>query len=45
MNFRSDLKDKKAEIEAIRESKRVFGDRQNSDWKKAFQKQTLMTLM
>jgi len=31
------LKDKKEEIEAIRESKRVFGDRQDSNWQKAFQ--------
>jgi len=35
--LQSALKDKKEEIEAIRESKRVFGDRQNSDWQKAFQ--------
>jgi hypothetical protein len=35
--LQSELKDKKDEIEAIRESKRVFGDRQNSDWQKAFQ--------
>ena len=35
--LRSDLSEKKAEIEAIRESKRVFGDRQSSDWKKAFE--------
>ena len=35
--LQSALKDKKEEIEAIRESKRVFGDRANSDWQKAFQ--------
>ena len=35
--LQSALKDKKEEIDAIRESKRVFGDRQNSDWQKAFQ--------
>ena len=35
--LQSALKDRKDEIEAIRESKRVFGDRQNSDWQKAFQ--------
>jgi len=35
--LQSALKDKKEEIEAIRESKRVFGDRQNSDWQKACQ--------
>ena len=35
--LQSELKDKKSEIEAIRESKRVFGDRQSSDWKKAFE--------
>ena len=35
--LQSALKDKKEEIEAIRESKRIFGDRQNSDWQKAFQ--------
>ena len=35
--LQSALKDKKEEIEAIRESKRIFGDRNNSDWQKAFQ--------
>ena len=35
--LQTELKDKKSEIEAIRESKRVFGDRQNGDWKKAFE--------
>ena len=35
--LQTELKDKKSEIEAIRESKRVFGDRQSSDWKKAFE--------
>ena len=36
--LQTELKDKKSEIEAIRESKRVFGDRQDSgDWKKAFE--------
>jgi HK97 family phage major capsid protein len=35
--LQSELRDKKEEIDAIRESKRVFGDRQNSDWQKAFQ--------
>ena len=35
--LQSELRDKKDEIDAIRESKRVFGDRQNSDWQKAFQ--------
>ena len=34
--LRTELTEKKDEIEAIRESKRIFGDRQNSDWKKAF---------
>ncbi len=34
--LQSELKDKRDEIDAIRESKRVFGDRQNSDWQKAF---------
>jgi len=33
----SELKEKKSEIEAIRESKRVFGDRSNGDWKKGFE--------
>jgi hypothetical protein len=35
--LQSELKDKKDEIDAIRESKRVFGDRQDSNWQKAFQ--------
>jgi len=35
--LQTELKDKKSEIEAIRESKRVFGDRQDSNWQKAFQ--------
>ena len=35
--LQTELKDKKSEIEAIRESKRIFGDRQNGDWKKAFE--------
>ena len=35
--LQTELKDKKEEIDAIRESKRVFGDRQNGDWKKAFE--------
>ena len=35
--LKTELSDKKEEINAIRESKRVFGDRQNSDWQKAFQ--------
>ena len=34
--LRTELTEKKDEIEAIRESKRIFGDRQNSDWRKAF---------
>ena len=34
--LRTELTEKKSEIEAIRESKRIFGDRQNSDWKTAF---------
>ena len=33
--LRSDLTEKKAEIEAIRESKRIFGRESTSDWKKA----------
>ena len=33
--LRSDLSEKKQEIEAIRESKRVFGRESTSDWKKA----------
>ncbi len=36
-SLESDLKDRSAEIEAMRESKRVFSDRGNSDWKKAFE--------
>ena len=35
--LRTELTEKKDEIEAIRESKRIFGDRKNSDWKKAFE--------
>ena len=35
--LKTELSDKKDEINAMRESKRVFGDRQNSDWQKAFQ--------
>jgi len=35
--LKSALEDKKSEIEAIRESKRVFGDRKDSNWEKAFQ--------
>ena len=35
--LKTELSDKKEEINAMRESKRVFGDRQNSDWQKAFQ--------
>jgi HK97 family phage prohead protease len=34
--LRTELTEKKDEIEAIRESKRIFGDRQNSNWEKAF---------
>jgi HK97 family phage prohead protease len=34
--LRTDLTEKKAEIEAIRESKRIFG-RDNPDWKKAYE--------
>ena len=34
--LRKEIKEKSQEIQHIRESKRVFGDRQNSDWKKAF---------
>ena len=33
--LRSDLTEKKAEIEAIRESKRIFGRESTSDWRKA----------
>ena len=36
-SLESELKDRSAEIEAMRESKRVFSDRGNSDWKKAFE--------
>ena len=35
--LQKDLADKKDEINAMRESKRHFSDRQNSDWQKAFQ--------
>jgi len=35
--LKTELSEKKEEIDAMRESKRIFGDRQNSDWKKAFQ--------
>ena len=35
--LRVDLTEKKAEIEAIRESKRIFG-RENPDWQKAYEK-------
>ena len=35
--LRTELTEKKDEIEAIRESKRIFGDRKNSDWQKAFE--------
>ena len=35
--LKTELSDKKEEINAIRESKRIFSDRQNSDWQKAFQ--------
>ena len=35
--LKADLSEKKAEIEAIRESKRVFGRESTSDWKKAFE--------
>ena len=34
--LKTELSEKKDEINAIRESKRVFGDRQNSNWEKAF---------
>ena len=34
--LRKEINEKSQEIQHIRESKRVFGDRQNSDWKKAF---------
>ena len=36
-SLESELKDRSAEIEAMRESKRVFADRGNSDWRKAFE--------
>ena len=36
-SLETELKDRSAEIEAMRESKRVFSDRGNSDWKKAFE--------
>ena len=37
-SLQTELQEKKSEIEAIRESKRVFGDRSNSgDWNKAFE--------
>ena len=36
-SLESELKDRSAEIEAMRESKRVFSDRGNSDWKTAFE--------
>ena len=36
-SLESELKDRSAEIEAMRESKRVFSDRGNGDWKKAFE--------
>ena len=35
--LKADLTEKKAEIEAIRESKRVFGRESTSDWKKSFE--------
>ena len=35
--LKTELSDKKDEINAMRESKRHFSDRQNSDWQKAFQ--------
>lgn len=35
--LRNEIKEKSSEIEHIRESKRIFSDRGNSDWKKAFQ--------
>jgi len=34
--LRNEIKEKSQEIQHIRESKRVFGDRQAGDWKKAF---------
>ena len=37
-SLQTELQEKKSEIEAIRESKRVFGDRsQSGDWNKAFE--------
>ena len=36
-SLESELKDRSEEIEAMRESKRIFSDRGNSDWKKAFE--------
>ena len=36
-SLESELKDRSAEIEAMRESKRIFSDRGNSDWRKAFE--------
>ena len=35
--LRNEIKEKSQEIQHIRESKRVFGDRQAGDWKKAFE--------
>ena len=35
--LRNEIKEKSQEIQHIRESKRVFGDRQTDDWKKAFE--------
>lgn len=35
--LRTELTDKSAEIEAIRQSKRVFSDRNNADWKKQYE--------
>ena len=35
--LRSDLAEKKQEIEAIRESKRIFGRESTADWKKAYE--------
>ena len=34
--LQNEIKEKSAEIQHIRESKRVFGDRQSNDWKEAF---------
>jgi len=36
-SLETELKDRSAEIEAMRESKRIFSDRGNSDWRKAFE--------